>query len=188
MQYSVACALLFLSPTTLKLLIVPVILVLYRRFVRDDKYHLLLYTAVTIYLINCVVSLYEYNYKINLFYSELTYFDRFRSSGIWGHPLYNALIHGGCMLFIIMSSLNKYFKAILWFLGLYVIFCFDARAATIVTVGLSVGILYCRRVISKRNIIYIIAIGIIFALILDKIGNNLLMKPDLLMMEVVGFV
>lgn len=156
----------------IELLIVPVILVLYRRFVRDDKYHLLLYTAVTIYLINCVVSLYEYNYKINLFYSELTYFDRFRSSGIWGHPLYNALIHGGCMLFIIMSSLNKYFKAILWFLGLYVIFCFDARAATIVTVGLSVGILYCRRVISKRNIIYIIAIGIIFAFILDKIGNT----------------
>ncbi|MCS3200182.1 hypothetical protein [Candidatus Bacteroides intestinigallinarum] len=74
--------------------------------------------------------------------------------------------------FIIMSSLNKYFKAILWFFGLYVIFCFDARAATIVTVGLSVGILYCRRVISKRNIIYIIAIGIIFALILDKIGNT----------------
>ena len=57
----------------IELLIVPVILVLYRRFVRDDKYHLLLYTAVTIYLINCVVSLYEYNYKINLFYSELTY-------------------------------------------------------------------------------------------------------------------
>lgn len=157
----------------LELLVIPSVLVSYRFFFRNDKYNILLYTALIIYIINCGVSLFEYQNKINLFYEDLTYFERFRSSGIWGHPLYNALIHGGCMIFIVLSNkINNYLKAVLWFLGIYVMFCFDARAATIMTTIMTIAILYIKDIISKRNLLYIIAIGIIFILILNGISNT----------------
>lgn len=157
----------------LELLVVPSIIASYRFFFKNDKYNILLYTALTVYVINCGVSLFEYQNKINLFYEDLTYFERFRSSGIWGHPLYNALIHGGCMIFIVLSKkINSYLKIVLWFLGIYVMFCFDARAATIMTTIMTIAILYINKIISKKNLLYIIAIGIIFILILNEIGNT----------------
>lgn len=157
----------------LELLVVPSILVSYRFFFKEDKKNFLLYTALTVYIINCGVSLFEYQSKINLFYEDLTYFERFRSSGIWGHPLYNALIHGGCMIFIIISpKINNYSKAFLWFLGIYVMFCFDARAATIMTTIMTISLLYINGAISKKNLIYIIVTGIIFFLIMKDIGST----------------
>lgn len=97
---------------------------------------------------------------------------RFRASGIWGHPLYTALIHGACMIFILMSSINKKMKFILWFIGLFALFFYDARAATIMTVLVSFAYLYLDGDLNKKNIISILILTIVIILSLNLISQS----------------
>lgn len=138
-----------------------------------------IYIGIFFYLLNIVVSYFEYKNNVNLFYFDMNekwdvknaYF-RFRASGIWGHPLYTALIHGACMIFILMSSINKKMKFILWFTGLFALFFYDARAATIMTILASFTYLYLNGDLNKKNIISILILFIVIILSLNFISKS----------------
>lgn len=112
--------------------------------------------AIILYLTNCIICILEYNLHVNYLSYDLSYFDHFRSTGLWIHPLFNALITCMCMLFILLSNMNKYVKFSLYAIGIYTMFTFDARAATIMLLISSMFILYAQGVLKMRYSIYLI--------------------------------
>lgn len=108
------------------------------------------FIAITLYLVNCFVVILEYNLQINFFSWDMSYFNRFRATGLWIHPLFNALIHGMTILYILCSTLPKYFKFFLYILGIYVIFMFDARASTLMVLFITIFVFYNQNKISKK--------------------------------------
>lgn len=60
----------------------------------------------------------------------------FRSSALLGHPLTNALIMVIVMAFILTSKFNVFLKYSLFFIGFFSLFCFNSRAAIMISVGL----------------------------------------------------
>lgn len=139
-----------------ELMVIPALLINSRiSFYRLYNREILSYGILCVLLFNCIITFYEYKYQVNLFYEDLSYFTRFRSSGIWGHPLYSALITGCGMLFILLSNFNVKIKVITYFLCLFAIFCYDARTATFLSIAASIAILFVKKAISKKNLIYI---------------------------------
>lgn len=55
----------------------------------------------------------------------------FRSFGLLGHPLQNALIVTTIMSFILVSYLKLYVKTTLWILGFVAILCFNTRSSIV---------------------------------------------------------
>lgn len=53
----------------------------------------------------------------------------FRSTGLYGHPLYNALMVSIAMTFFLISSLKLKYKFLLWMMGFVAVLCFNARAS-----------------------------------------------------------
>ena len=147
-----------------------------RNRIKVDKK--LLFIGIAFYLLNIIISLYEYKLKNNFFYHDmnpdaniLTY-ARFRSTGIWGHPLYSSLIHGCSMILILMSNLNKKYKLILWFLGFFTIFLYDARASSLGVIVCSLAYLKNKKLIKRKYFIYIIAILIFFGAALSFLSSS----------------
>lgn len=143
-----------------------------------------IYLGILIYLINCFVTIYEYTHNINLFYHDLSYFTRFRASGIWSHPLYSALIHGFCMLLLIFPPIPKFFKISLFGLGCVVLFCYDARAATALTLIASFLLLNRHDFMKKKNIKYILIFIIFLCILIDnlafsELGGKLFRQEEL---------
>lgn len=148
-----------------------------KKDIKQNKYFIS--SGIILYLLNICVTIFEYKNQVNLFYfdmnkqwiAENTYY-RFRSTGIWGHPLYSALIHGACMIFILMSDLKKQIKLILWFLGLFTIFLYDARAATIAVVLSSGYYIYKEGFFKIKNLIGIIFLCSLFYVCFDYISQS----------------
>ena len=161
----------YLSPL-FELLIIPTLFVDVIGKFKTKHFVYLVYPAVVVYLINCGVSIAEYQTHLNYFYFDMSRFERFRSTGIWGHPLYTALIHCGCMFFILLSPLHKYLKAILWFLGLWVAFMYDARAAVLSSVIVSALYLFFNGFISRKNLIAFIVLLLICVFSLDYLSSS----------------
>lgn len=67
----------------------------------------------------------------NLFSFQNDGITDFRSTGLHGHPLQNALIVSTLMMFILISNLNIRKKIILWGLGFFATACFNTRAAMV---------------------------------------------------------
>lgn len=112
--------------------------------------------AVILYLINCAMCIVEYNLHVNFLSYDLSYFDHFRATGLWIHPLFNALITCICMLFILLSNMRKHYKIVLYIIGIYTMFTFDARAATIMLLASSIYILYTQKVLQIKYGIYFV--------------------------------
>ena len=139
--------------------------------------------AVILYLINCAICIVEYNLHVNFLSYDLSYFDHFRATGLWIHPLFNALITCICMLFILLSNMQKHYKIALYIIGIYTMFTFDARAATIMLLASSIYILYTQRVLKIKYGIYIViflAVGYNFYnyLVASDMGGKLLMLSE----------
>lgn len=150
------------------------------KYINKPSYNkIFLNIALTFYIFNIVISWIEYQSQINLFYFDMSAkydvvnsYYRFRASGIWGHPLYTAMIHGACMLFILMSSLNKNMKILLWTLGLFTIFLYDARASTLSIIGASLIYVYFKGLISRKHLKWIIFMGIILYFSFEYIAQS----------------
>lgn len=137
------------------------------------------YAGLLLYMTNCILVIIEYTFKINTLSWDMSYFTRFRATGLWIHPLFNALIHGMTMLYIICSSLPKTHKFILFVLGIPVIFMFDARAATIMVLLLSLYIGYVDKGISLKrfiqlSIIIVCLYPILSLIFTTELGGKLL--------------
>lgn len=96
---------------------------------------------IIIYLIECGLSIVERIVRYNIFSwnaedaAMTTDFDdvsRFRSFGLWGHPLQNALITSTIMGFILMyAGYKPKIKYTLWAIGYAAILCFNTRSSMV---------------------------------------------------------
>ena len=90
-----------------------------------------------IFLFACEVGLciYEYVTENNIFMpiTAITDRTRFRSTGLWAHPLHNAAIVSVTMLLVIMSDIKLLKKIALMIIGIIVLFTFNGRASIIST-------------------------------------------------------
>lgn len=86
--------------------------------------------------IEIILSLYEYSIGQNFFFSdiELDFTGRFRSTGIWGHPLNNAIIVSSFIVLAIMADMKSKYKLCAFFGGMLTLFCFNARASILSTI------------------------------------------------------
>ena len=133
-----------------------------------------LYFAISLYLVNCVLSILEYHLHLNFLSWDLSYFDRHRSTGLWIHPLFNALIHSITLLFILQSKLHLYIKTAFYIIGIYTIFTFDARAATLMLFISSILISYEYKYLSINK-----AMNLVVFTVLLYIGYDYLSSSEL---------
>lgn len=75
----------------------------------------------------------------------------FRSTSLWGHPLYNALIVSTFMFFIITSSLKQKYKFGLYLLGYFAILGFNTRGSMVGT-ALMLGVYVFHYVVFAKNV------------------------------------
>lgn len=99
---------------------------------------------VAIYLIECGLSIVERIVRYNVFSwnaedaATMTDFDDFfgfRSFGLWGHPLQNALITSTIMGFILIyDGYKPKVKYTLWAIGYAAILCFNTRSSMVANI------------------------------------------------------
>ena len=142
--------------------------------IQKEKIASLKYIAIIIFLLNCGVSYYEYANNVNLlsYDMSLNQLRRFRSTGLWEHPLYSALINASCMLFFIESRLNKYIKLTLYFIGLYVLFLYDARTSTIYAITGTAILLFWKGKISISNLILLGMVSVLFSQFYEYLSTS----------------
>ena len=71
------------------------------------------------------------NFGYDLIQDEMV----FRSAALLGHPLTNALCMSIVMIYILISDIELIKKSILYFIGFFSLFCFNARAAIMISAG-----------------------------------------------------
>lgn len=135
-------------------------------------------TLVVFFIIECGIAIYEKWTGTYIFYDptsfltshQLQYYSiedwEFRSSGLFAHPLMNAMIVCVIMSFILISNMHMKYKLILFALGYASLWCFNARGAIIVSSVLMVP--YLLRSLYQSNIkkkAWIYAAFILFSVI-----------------------
>ena len=96
------------------------------------KYKYIRFIIFALIAFEASLCIFEYFTQNNLFFSIEEY-GRFRSSGIWGHPLHNASIVSVIILLAVMSPLRSIYKVLFVCIGFIVLFTFNGRAAIIST-------------------------------------------------------
>ena len=96
------------------------------------KYKYIRFLIFALIAFEASLCIFEYFTQNNLFFSIEEY-GRFRSSGIWGHPLHNASIVSVIILLAVMSHLRSIYKVLFVCIGFIVLFTFNGRAAIIST-------------------------------------------------------
>lgn len=128
--------------------------------------------AFVLFFVNSAIAIYEYQNNINLLGFDLTFLEHFRATGLWQHPLYSALLHCSAILLIICSRIPEFFKILIFFFGLYVIFMFDARLSTILLVVGASYIYYLYGYLKIRNAIILIAVLSVGLYFYDYLSTN----------------
>ena len=138
----------------------PAMYYVFYEYIKEDGYlrtkikNLLIF----LFLFNALMAIYEritltLYYPYDLIRSDFDFaLDEdlvFRSSAMLGHPLTNALIMSIVMTFILISNLKSLLKYSLFFIGFFSLFCFNARAAIIISAG--VFVLYTIRPLFQKG-------------------------------------
>lgn len=140
------------------------------------------------FLVECLLAIYERVSSINVF----PYIDedtienladlQFRSTAILGHPLLNALVVSIIMVSVMISDSKLMIKGWVYTLGLVAILCFNARAATLIWVLLSLittfYLLRSKRGRSRTKLIVIafvicVAIGVGYLILVEGFADRL---------------
>lgn len=102
---------------------------------------------LVMFVINALMAIYErltltLYYPYDLIRSDFDYALEeemiFRSSALLGHPLTNALVMSIIMTFVLVSDYNFFKKYSLYLIGFFSLFCFNARAAIMISAGILV--------------------------------------------------
>lgn len=127
------------------------------------------YILIGFYIIQCTLAIFEKMYGVNVFpyreEIENPYIQRedwqFRSTGLLGHPLNNALCTSILFGFIMVSRLRPVIKITLAMIGVFAILSFNARGATIILVVLLIYYLFILFKKFRRNISFQISFPIL---------------------------
>jgi len=125
------------------LLIIPMILSICFDNLKGKEIALVRRIIIIFFLFECGLAMVEWVVNRNIFIGGNEKFHEiienfaesefFRSTSLMGHPLANAQIVAVLMTFIAVSNFKrKYIQIVLFFLGYGSLFCFNARAATLV--------------------------------------------------------
>lgn len=97
--------------------------------------------VIVFYLIECMLSVFERIFEINIFpflgsgtasiLSYSSFMDGFRSTALQNHPLQNSLCVSILMAFILCSNIKIKKKLSLFFLGYLAILCFNTRGSIV---------------------------------------------------------
>lgn len=157
--------------TIIPLILMPSVFIFYTNNSNGFKWNYRL-LAYLVFLVNCGIVIYEYSYQINLLSFDLSGESRFRATGLWMHPLMNAILHTACVFFILASNINKYIKIATVLIGIYVIFMFDARVATVTLfIGISY-IAYLFGFFSAKRILYLAVVFIAASYFVDYLETS----------------
>lgn len=138
------------------------------------------------FLLNSLWAIYERLtmtlwFPVDMIRSDFS-FDRetdsavFRSSALLGNPLTNALIMAIIMVFILTSKMNMFRKYFMYFIGLFGLFCFNARASIMISGGtLGLYMLYAlfrkKSSVSQRLFAFImLVVSVVVGIYLLKSG------------------
>lgn len=133
----------------------------------QKKYVFLILAAIVIF--EMILSISEYIVGSNLF-MEVSDNQRFRSSGIWGHPINNSILISMFMLFVVLSSFSLKRKIYIYTLCVVLLFIFDSRASIGIT-AISTILLV---LFNTKNIISVIKQHPFVVIIITLIGVGLL--------------
>ena len=129
----------------LTFLVLPMLLAIDLENEGVQRLSLLRISLVVFFIIECGIAIYEKWTGTYIFYDptsfltshQLQYYSiedwEFRSSGLFAHPLMNAMIVCVVMSFILISNMHMKYKLILFALGYASLWCFNARGAIIVS-------------------------------------------------------
>ena len=146
----------------LTFLVLPMLLAIDLENEGVQRLSLLRKALLVFFIIECGIAIYEKWTSTYIFYDptsvltshQLRYYSiedwEFRSYGLLGHPLMNAMIVCVVMSFILISNMQMKYKLILFALGYASLWCFNARGAIIVSSVLMVP--YLLRSLYKSNI------------------------------------
>jgi hypothetical protein len=138
----------------------PAMYYVFYEYMKENKYEKdnIKKLLIFLFIFNALMAIYE-RLTLTLYYPydlirsdfDLAFDDEevFRSSGMLGHPLTNALIMSIMMTFILVSDINIIIKYCLYFIGFFSLFCFNARAAIVISAGIFV--LYIIRPLFKKK-------------------------------------
>ena len=141
------------------------------------------YLFLGFFLIECSLAYYERYYGVLVFPysrqdSEIRYSWMFRSRSLYGDPLNNAMMVLTIMTYLALTKLDIKMKILLLFVGYFSLFCFNARAAIVVSTVfvLPIGVLELAR---KKNMFFakILILLVVFGVVL--VGSNLALNTDL---------
>lgn len=117
-------------------------------------------TLIVSFIINTIIAVYERLTMKNIFPISLLHsntvidythtLDSFRSNSLLGHPLSNALITSIVMIFVLTSTMNYLKKYFLYYIGMLSIFCYNARAAIMIS-GVTLVLYLLRPIIQNKH-------------------------------------
>lgn len=148
------------------------------------KYKKILYIA---YLFECGIAIIEKLLYINIFQFDIgdevvmmsgLSSQEFRSIGLYGHPLQNALVVFTFILFILIYESNIKLKFLLSIIGVISIFCFNTRAAIVMSVlCIALYMLYWIKVTKKTSgirITVLVCMFIVFVIIYNLYSSGVI--------------
>lgn len=133
------------------------------------------------YVLNCVWAILERIFLTNVFEAqgstdvefEALGVLAFRSNGIYGHPLYNALVTSIGMVFLLTSNIKGKIKYSLWLLGMIALFCFNARTAILINIASMAfhiaHIIFGRTTSARRKLMLLLGATIVTVLLYNLI-------------------
>lgn len=120
--------------------IIPILFFIFFRIKVYNYSKMMRNSVLLFFILECLLSIYEFIYKVNIFPYDLIGDDlnvaaeiinqgEFRSSSFLGHPLLNAVVVSTILGFILISEMKILNKIFYFSLGLISILAFNARAA-----------------------------------------------------------
>lgn len=152
----------------------PAMYFLFWHIVKEKYKKGVLNTILTLFIANNLLAIYE-RFSHTLFFpfdlirkdlnmAGVEETDVFRSTALLAHPLSNALIMSIVMSFILLSDMKTNKKYTLYFIGLIGIFCFNARAAIIISV-LIFALYHAKRILSDNTSMSVKILSILLAVV-----------------------
>jgi len=181
---------LFSFYNTLTTLLLPIIILLFLLAIDFKLRNNIFKLIILFFVLECCLAIFEKVLNINVFPEPVSTGDvlniniqekwEFRSTSFWGNPLMNANIVSIIMSFIVISKIDFKAKLVFYLLGIFALFSFNARGATLVWTVLSIPFFY--KNYKKINLRYkftffiltlLLGISIIAILINSDFGGRL---------------
>lgn len=165
------------ATSVLNIWFLPVLLLLFLNQL-NNYYKINIFRIILVFfIVECTFAIFERFTNIVFFpaidmdlldpYGQMEKFE-FRSNSLWGHPLMNANIVSIILSFILISNIKLKFKLFFYLIGIYALFAFNARGATLMWAFLTMFFLkmYYNKTKNSYKLYFIISFITLFLILL----------------------